>query len=347
MKLQIKKFLKQIALFAILWGVGIYIICLAFPFHYFNSEYPMWVNKMEMAKNKSDYHNFILGDSRAIAGIDPTLLGSSYYNLALGGGTPMEGYFQLQKFLNTGQKIDTLVMSYAPIHFEQSEMFWDRQVKYDFYDLKDVNTIFSNINNQNEAFWEYDKNTTYSKDDKEKWLRKAFFTHYKSPLTLRAELSKSLLLRGYSNYQVYEDIKNRKGSYDFGTADFSHDLNIEAKRDDFKPKQVLLDCLKKTFDLAKEHNITVIYVNLPMNQTSYSSLKPGYKKGVLAMYGHLRTEFPEVLFKDNGLIYYNDEFFGDASHLNKSGRTKFSQETKKELNVNSLAINQNSVSNIN
>ena len=31
------------------------------------------------------------------------------------------------------QKIDTVLVSFAPIHFEQSEMFWERQIKYNFY----------------------------------------------------------------------------------------------------------------------------------------------------------------------------------------------------------------------
>ncbi|SFU46553.1 hypothetical protein SAMN05216480_104132 [Pustulibacterium marinum] len=345
MKALILKFLKQISIFAIIWGAIIYVVCLLLPYHYFNGEYPMWKHKMEIIAQKNSFNNLIIGDSRAIAGIDPHILGDSYYNLALGGGTPMEGFYQLKKSLQEGKKIDTLLISYAPIHFEQSEMFWDRQVKYNFYNLNEVEEIFTKLNTKNEIFWEYDGSRYYKESSESDYLWKAFFTHYKSPMTLRAELSKSLLLRGYSNYKIYDEIKARKGSYDFGKKEFSHELNVEAKRTSFSPKNIILSSLKETFKLAKENHITVIYVSLPMNKSSYLALKDKYRTGVLAMYGTLQTEYPEVIFKDNGLLYYEDKFFGDNSHLNKNGRERFSLETKKILQPNltptpnSLAIN--------
>lgn len=347
MKLQILKFLKQIIIFGIIWSVAIYMVCILFPFHYFNSEYPMWINKMEEIENKSGYTNYILGDSRAIAGIDPIILGDKYYNLALGGGTPMESYFQLRKSIASGKKIDTLLISFAPIHFEQSEMFWDRQVKYDFYSLNEIDEIFKLLNTEKEIFWEYDGNTNYDAEDEPKFLRQAFFAHYKSPLTLQAELSKSLLLRGYSNYKIYDEIAKRKGSYDFGRDNYSHDLNVEAKRENFKPKKVILESLKNTFKLAKEHNITVIYATLPMNRTSYDALKPSYKQGILNMYAQLQKEYPEVIFKDNGLIYYQDDFFGDSSHLNAHGRARFTLETRNGIKEGFSDLNKNSITQIN
>ncbi|MFI2743091.1 hypothetical protein ACG2LH_10155 [Zhouia sp. PK063] len=347
MKAAILPFLKRIILFALVWLAGVYAICLLLPFHYFNGEYPMWKHKMNIVKQHSNYRNYVLGDSRAIAGLDAHILGEQYYNLALGGGTPMEGYYQLRKSIESGKKIDTLIISYAPIHFEQSEMFWDRQVKYNFYSLADVQEIFNILNSGNEIFWEYDGEKYYSNADLKKWQQKAFFIHYKSPITLRTELSKSFLLRGISNYKVYQEISDRKGSFDFGKAAVSHELNVEAQRTHFEPKNIILNSLKNTFALAKAHQIQVIYVSAPMNETSYNALHEPYKNGVLTMYAELQKEFPEVIFKDNGLVFYNDQFFGDPSHLNQNGRNKFTLETKKHLKSAFPNINTNPITKLN
>lgn len=325
------KLIKKIALLSILWSVSVYLICLLLPFHYFNAEYPIWLSKMQMMKEKNPYKNLIIGDSRAIAGLSPKILGEDYYNMALGGATPMEGYFMLKKMLDQGKKIDTILVSYAPIHFEQSEMFWDRQLKYNFYNLEDIHEIFENLNEKNERFWRYGEKEYFKSDQRKDHIRKAYLTYLRSPMELRAELSKSLLLRGYTNYGVYKEIKQRKGSYDFGKNQFSHDLNVEAKRKKFMPKEIILQCMEKMFSLASTHNIKVIYMSLPMNETSYAALSPNYRKGVREMHQKLSEDHPEVHFNNIDITFYKDYFFGDASHLNDSGRKKFSLEVKEQL----------------
>lgn len=327
----IVKLIKKVIIFSGIWAILLYVICLFLPFHYFNAEYPMWLSKMEIMDNDQTYDNLMIGDSRVIAGLDPEVFGDDYYNLALGGGTPMEGYFMLKNMLAANKKIDTILVSYAPIHFEQSEMFWDRQLKYQFYDFEDIHEIFEELNNKNEIFWEYEGDKFFANDEREKFIRKSYLTYLKSPMELRTELGKSLLLRGYSNYQVYDQIKAQRGYYDFGKKAFSNELNVEAKRERFLPKEIIVLCLEKMFDLAKKNNIKVVYLSLPMNKTSYNALSCSYKKGVVEMHYRLNKKFPEVQFNDQGIVYYEDDFFGDSSHLNKEGRKKYSQEIKTRL----------------
>ncbi len=327
----IPQFLKKIVVFAGLWALLVYSICIALPFHYFNAEYPMWLSKMELLEKQDDNRNYILGDSRAIAGLEAKTLGADYYNLALGGGTPMEGYFMLKKMLEANKKIDTLIISYAPIHLEQSEMFWDRQLKYNFYQKSDVEFIFDQLNPHNEYFWEYANEGAYSNKNKSQLLTRAYAVLYKNPMEFRPELTKSFLLRGYSNYKVYQAIKERKGSFDFGTQNGCNQLNIEAKRENFIPKKILVNCLEETFKLAKRHNIQVVCISSPMNSASFNKLTATYREGVLDLYKTLRQKYPEALFFDAGLVSYEPDFFGDESHLNAAGRQKFSIAVKNTL----------------
>lgn len=320
--------IKQVLAFAIIWFVLVYFICLFLPFHYFNAEYPMWKSKMEVMETNNTFNNLIIGDSRVIAGVNPDALGPNYYNLALGGGTPMEGYYSLKRMLKAGKRIDTIIVSYAPIHFEQSEMFWDRQVKYNFYDLDEIDEIFSELNTENEIFWAYEGDKNFKESDKSALMTRAYKTYFKFPTELRTELSKSFLLRGYTNYNVYKEIKSRRGCFDFGRADFSNDLNVEAKRTVFLPKKVLLASLDKMLALAINNQIVVMYASLPMNQTSFHALSEEYRNGVERMDVLIKKKHPEVQFINPALVYYDDIYFGDASHLNKKGRERFSFELK-------------------
>ncbi len=309
----------------------VYAACMFLPFHYFNAEFPMWKSKLEVLADQGEHHNFIIGDSRAIAGIDPKLLGDGYYNLALGGGTPMEGYYMVKKMLANNKRIDTIVVSYAPLHFEQSEMFWDRQLKYGFYNPSDIQEIFNDLNIENELFWNYDGETVYDESDRYGYMQKAYLNYYKFPMQLRPELSKSLLLRGYTNYNVYSEIKSRRGSYDFGRAKESHDLNVEARRQTFRPKQIISKSLEMLFDLAKNNDIKVMYSMMPMNKASFMVLSEAYRDGVIRFEENLRVNYPEVEFWSSPLSYYEDSLFGDSSHLNKLGRQKYTLELKAHL----------------
>ena len=325
----IGKLIKQVTVFGMIWFVAMYLICIFLPFHYFNREYPMWKSKMDlMEEGPSTYRNLVFGDSRAIAGLETKDLGESYFNMALGGATPMEGYFMLKKMLENGKKIDTLIVSYSPIHFEQSEMFWDRQLKYGFYDMDDVDYIFNTMNTDNETFWAYDGPSRYEDGEKASFTREAFLNIMRFPTEYRVELSKSFLLRGVTNFKIQEEIVQRRGSFDFGTAAFSNSLNVEAKRDSFRPKKVIVKSLRMLLDLADLNGIQVLYTHLPMNEASYQALGKTYAKGVMQLEEELRSEFPGVAFVNPSLFAYENRFFGDDSHLNVDGRKKFTEEFK-------------------
>lgn len=327
-----QRLIKKVSIFSAVWFVIIYALITFLPFHYFNREYPIWKSKMDvLSQQDSGYSNFIIGDSRAIAGIDPKVLGSNYYNLALGGSTPMEGYHTLKKLIENKQKIDTVVVSYTPSHFEQSEMFWERQVKYRFYDLAEINTIFDDLNSENEIFWQYEGESNFSDEEKPGLLKKAYLNYFRFPTQLRAEFSRSLFLRGYTNYQVFNDIKQRKGSYDFGMAKASYDLNVEAQRENFHPKKIMVKSLRMLFELAESHNVEVVYTSIPMNETSYQAMNNEYRLGIEEFEKNLRADFPKINFVTSRIMAYRAHFFGDASHLNSDGRLKFSNDLKTQL----------------
>ncbi len=327
----IQSFIKKSIIYLVIWVVLIYSLLIFFPLSYNMHAYPMYLNKMELINSKFDYKNLIIGDSRTIAGIDPQILGKSYYNLGLSGGTPVEGYFTLKKILENENKIDTILVSYGPFHLQWSDTFWERQLKYNFYEFKDINEIFYDLNTEQVKFW---------KEDVEKldssilyFVLKAYLIKLRFPIFYRNELKNSLLLRGENNKKVYREIKNNKGQYLFGEKEFSHDLNYEAEMNSFEAKLIFINSLDKIFSLAANNDIQVVYINPPFNKSSYNKLNKTYIEDYNNSLQKLKIKFSEVIFSSD-IMYYEDNFFGDASHLNEKGKIKFSEEIKKKLNTN-------------
>ena len=320
----------KLGLIVIITIVIIYAIVSFFPFHYFNHEYPMWVSKTEIIESRHPYGNIIIGDSRAIAAFVPEILGPSYYNLALGGGTPIEGYYILKRTLNNQNKIDTLIISFSPFHFEKADSFWDRSLKFGFLKFENINEIFLELNESNRMFWNF-KYSTMNYIDFNTYFLQAYLNRIKFPTSVRSELANSTLMRGETNKQVYQDITKQRGYYPFGKGEVSHRLNSEAQRKTFTPKIIMIISLHKIFKLAEENGVKVIYQATPMNKSSYNNLKPNYVNDYHTLIKSFIDEYDWVEFRAD-IFYYEDTFFGDPSHLNSRGAIKFSEEIKHRLN---------------
>ena len=289
----------------------------------------MWISKMEITNSEHLYKNIIIGDSRAIAAFKPEILGNTYYNLALGGGSPIEGYYILKKVLKQQNKIDTLIVSFAPFHLEKADSFWERSLKFGFLNFKEIDEIFYEFNDSNEVFWEFN-DSTYYPNDIYSYLFHAYLNRIKFPTKVRPELAKSLFLRGAINEKVYEEIKVNRGYYNFGREEKSSQLNSEAKRNKFRSKSIMIESLEKLFTLAKENDIAVVFQATPMNKASYDALNPDYVKDYNILMADLSFKHDEVDFY-GAVFFYEDIFFGDPSHLNIRGTNKFSEEIKNKL----------------
>ncbi len=66
---------------------------------FLDAEYGMWSANQEMTRTCSHGDIVILGDSRAKAGLVPSVMGSKVANFALGGGTAIEAYYLVERML--------------------------------------------------------------------------------------------------------------------------------------------------------------------------------------------------------------------------------------------------------
>ena len=128
---------------------------------YNTNEYPMWRAKFEYVEKNHNSENIIIGDSRALTGIIPEIIGDDYYNLAYGGGTSIEGYFLLKKYISKNIP-KTIILSFSPLHLEFSNIFFGRPLKYNIFSTKEIIEILEKSKELNNKFYRYtDRNLGY------------------------------------------------------------------------------------------------------------------------------------------------------------------------------------------
>jgi hypothetical protein len=326
-----KKFITKISLFTTVW-LGLIIIFLVYgKMLYCHKEYPMWKSKIEIMDSEFKYDSVILGDSRSLAGIIPDILGDSFYNLSVGGGTPIEGLFALKRLVSQ-QKIKLLIISYSPFHFEFSGAFFERALAFDYFDTKQLNEIFFSLNKDKEIFW--DKESQKSKFVLYLGMLKGYLIKFKLHPLFRSNIKKLLFnpTRIEENNIIYNEISKTRGYHSFGTRRFSDGLNFEANYYEFKIKKIMILSLYKILDIAENNNISVIFNSMPMNVSSFNNLKPRYVNGYNTFFEKIEKKYPTVTF-DYQLYPYDNSFFGDNSHLNIKGASRYSRELSKKLQI--------------
>lgn len=285
-------------------------------------EFPMWKSKQHYIISNHESKNIILGDSRAVAGFYPDSLGSEYYNLALGGGTAIETYYAFQKYIEN-QKVDTLIISFAPFHLEMADSFFERTIKYDYLSIDQALEVNQVAKAQNEIFWKFNDETT-ERFSQYGIPRRVYSIKFKWLFDYRFELKRALLnpMQYVKNQEIYKLFETQKGYFQYGTKSYSDGINQEAIRKHFIPSKTLTFYLKKLISEALRHGATVYYISTPLNQSSCDQIKPSYVKGYELFMTDLKHEFAKVKWKGE-LHCIADDYFGDPSHLNSKGVIEF------------------------
>lgn len=293
------------------------LYCRFFPEYYMDDEYAMYRQQKDYVKDSAEDNSIIiLGDSRAKAGFVPDLLSGECYNLSLGGATPIEGYYTLKEYLEHHPVPETVILSYAPMHYMDIDTLWTRSVYFHTMDTEDFMDIISTAKNyeDNESILidnypvEYFMYKTYMPNKYATALKKAGF-----------------LFRFQKTKEKYAQMKEGRGQSYYGMADYSDSFNGEAKVADFSENDIITHYMEQIFSLCQTNNIQVIVKNMPMNEASYAILTEDFKTHYSQYMKALQSEYETVVF-DTTLTVYPNDYFGDADHLNPKGTQRFCGE---------------------
>lgn len=299
------------------------LYCSLFQSWYLDDEYAMYQQQKDYVSGKMDADKvrvLVMGDSRTKAGFHPMLLWEGTYNIALGGATPIEGYYSLKEYLSNHEPPETVVMAYAPMHYMDVDTLWKRSVYFHTLDKAD----FKDLTKRAKQF-----------EDTESILIENYKTEYLMyqlylPNKYATALKKSLFVtRREKTEQKYDMMVESKGYTMYGTAAQADGINGEAKVSDFSESDIITWYLGETFRLCETYGIQVVLEQTPMNETSYRILTPEFKEHYRSyMYG-LAQQYPEVLIYPDFYCYPND-CFGDPSHLNTHGAQVFDDFLKQK-----------------
>ena len=288
------------------------LYCRFFPMYYLDDEYAMYRQQKDYVTgqlNKEDARILILGDSRTKAGFKPQLLWQGTYNIALGGGSPIEGYYNLKEYLAYHKAPEAVIVAYAPMHYMDVDTLWTRSIYFHTLSERD----FRDLTARAEAF-EHTQNILIE-NYKTEYLMYKFYM----PNKYATALKKSAFVGRYKKTkQKYDMMVEFKGYSTYGVAEESGDINGEAKVSDFLPSDILTRYLEDIICLCKEAGIRVIVEQTPMNETSYGILTPEFKEHYRSYMHQLTEKYPDVEIYPDFYCYPNN-CFGDADHLNARG----------------------------
>lgn len=290
------------------------------------AEYLMWEYQKSIMNKKEGNKNIILGDSRALAGIDPKILGNNFINLGLGGSTPIEGFYTLKRILKTKQ-IDTLIIAYGEYHYMESDQFKSRTLAFNFIDEKELHSIES-LESKFDRSIDVIELNLMSKIERRTILNSFPFPYYQS--TYISNLKSFFTTKN----TPHEEMKQNNGHVLFGRADSADGYEVENNVANFKEHEVIDSYVDSIISLAIKNNAFVVFTNLPFNESTFKNLENnGFNKSfqnylISKKNKFNNNQFRLILNRDNfGNIYFGD----DAGHLNRSGCERYTNYLRKAL----------------
>lgn len=277
-----------------------------------------------------------LGESRVNAGIDINQIPESW-SFAAGGATAIEMYYSLIKYLKNNEKPTIIYFSLSPRSMTSIYSFWEFAVRNNFFSFSEIHRILE-LSNQLEnhntlgytVFTEADiaagRNTEENRHYTPPFLK---YTGYKINFLPYYQLdirNNFLFAAKNDNLQMIAQMDSMRGRRFHPVVEKkgSSGLNYETGMSHFTVPPLLDFYLKKLLNTCVEENIYVIFEPSPMNVSSVEVLKNQFIKEYKNYIHNLENQFPTFYFTDT-FYTYPDSLFGDPSHLNPTGRDKFTR----------------------
>ncbi len=313
-------FLKCIlALLPLAAVVSYTLLC---PFGYMDEEYPSWryTKMVQEGREKSvpdGTDTLILGDSRAMADIMPTLMGDGYVNLGIGGATSVEMYYTLKHYIENNGAPENVYIMFAPFHYSYMDNYRTRTMYFKHLSFTEAMDVYTQgVRVGAAAFEDLDRSDIIS-------MYAGLPDSY-----LPALINSRFVTRSLSNRSLYASLVRERGYGPYGEEDGSSDLNYESnytKMERDGEHTLITVYFEKLLKLCTDNGIKTILLQAPMNTASYERLDPSYVREYTRYMQQIGNDNPDVVFEYE-IPCYGNEYFGDSSHLNRKGARKYTEE---------------------
>ncbi|HEY8943845.1 MAG TPA: hypothetical protein VIM73_06280 [Polyangiaceae bacterium] len=297
-------------------------VCLSlFPMNVHDQSYAMYAQAKDASLARSTKRSplLVLGDSRPKAAILPNELGPDVELLALTGGTPIEAFYTLERYLSGHPAPERILISIAAVHFKDGFVFWERTVKYDFLTRAQYEEVLSLSESLHDDI--------FGSPLEARW--KLFAYRNKLLHVYLPELHSALiqLNRGSKNRLLYQALERDRGHCWFGTRERDGGAAYETGHARFEVAPTFDRYFRRLLDRALSTGARVTFAAMPLNPRSRAALSAKYVADYEAYFARIARAYPRIRF-DYVWPVLPEEDFGDPNHVNARGARKVSARVR-------------------
>ena len=288
-------------------------------------EYGSWVAKQRFLAHCDLAPNIVMGDSRAVAGFIPDLIPGTV-NLADGGDTPMEMYFEARRILACAPLPRRVIMSESILMLVSDPYFWRRNGLFGgfrFADLEAVRKRSRQIDDTilfaKPAMADLDAIMT-------NWLYANKFPSFYSDYILDG----GVIGRRSDNLRVERQVERARGYHAYGDDPGVHQVAEDAGVTAFRPSPLLDSYFNDLLTAFGKAGVEVVFIGVPMNDATYRRLAPGIAADMTAYLQRLAASHGNFTILGEPVDHLDDGYFGDANHLNPVGARLFSPRRRRK-----------------
>ncbi len=316
-----RRYLLALCTTAALTLAVIWLFVLAAPLAFLDPEYPYWVAKQELLRRCDLGTVLIVGDSRAAVDLIPAGLGVTATNLAVGGGEAIEAYVAVRRALACPDPPVRVVISFDAAHFVQPDLFWDRSVRFGFFDYADLRELRA-VSERLDDVSVLDQKRA---DGLPRGIRALLYAARFPGLYFNSLLKGGVLLRWSDNQAALRAGLAARGQYFFGTAPGSNVVAADGNLEAFTPLPVLGAYFDRMLALLAARHIATDFVAMPLNAATWRAVRPAVREGFASYLASYAARYPNFHIVGPLMPDWNDSWFGDEfAHLNPAGATLFS-----------------------
>ena len=298
----------------------VWLYVAAMPMAFLSRDYPLWIAKRTMLDECRLGDVAVFGDSRTLAGTEPSVMPVPVMNFALSGTTPIETYFAVRRALRCPTPPKLVVIAHGPLKFMSDSDYWDFGARTGFFnynDMQEVNTDAARLQDDEIAALRHG-------DQLSPALRGALFSIRFPAFYFDSLVNAFALGRWQHNITAMQAALMSSGHALFGLANGSSDVAGDASATAYATSPLIDLYFSRTIALLAQRGVPVIVLSMPINQATFERMQPSVRQDFAAYLQQKSNQFPNLRVVGPTIPCWPDRFFGDAWHFNADGAAAFS-----------------------
>jgi hypothetical protein len=294
----------------------------AFPMAYEGRDYPLALAKKDLIAECRSNEVAVFGDSRAVAGVLPTVMNIPVENLAYSGSTPIETYFLVRRMLRCPHLPRLVVIATSAAGYSKDVSFWTSFAALGILSSTDILSVVSHARALGDDELWHAKRTSAVPFA----LLPTLYPIHFPPLYFGPLLGGYVAARWRYNERSYREAILTFGHSSYGTANGADAVSGEDKMTNWRVSPLVNLYLERTLTLLAARHVPVVILTMPINASTCKQLPPVIPGRFARYLKKVAAKNPDVVLADPTIPCWPDRYYGDAWHFNMSGTLAYSHQ---------------------